>query len=98
MSVFRRTEYGVHSVRKPGYPAPVFKGARVAGALSDLARTGVDTARATSVPVALPVLVMAAVAGVFGATLWGLKGGLIGLGLGTLAGYGVTKMPDHTGA
>lgn len=95
MKILGSQVYGTHAVKEYGYPIPPEMRARVAGALESMSRAahvGVEVAR--SVPMGMPILVMAAVGGIFGATVWGLKGAVLGLGLGGLAGYGATQMPD----
>jgi uncharacterized membrane protein YdjX (TVP38/TMEM64 family) len=85
--------YGVFAVREHGYPR-VHVGASASNLarVAHIARVGAQAAK--SVPPLFPMFVLLAAGGVFGGTLWGLKGMLAGAGLGALAGYGVTRLPD----
>jgi hypothetical protein len=112
MAVFGSSVYGVHAARGKRYPLAARKrdlkkslpsnpsmGARVSGALqtaSHAAHAGIEAAK--SIPIGFPLVALAALGAVFGGTLWGWKGFGAGAGLGLLAGYGVSKLPDNTSA
>ncbi len=102
MKIFGSSTYGVHAASPRSYPAALpsrshslSTRARVSGALtaaSHAGRVGLDAAR--QIPIGFPLVALAALGGIFGGTLWGMKGFAAGAGLGLLAGFGISKLPD----
>lgn len=111
MKIFGSQTYGVHAPGVCGYPvAPnrEHESARVGSArahvgsalvhVSHAARTGMraSVGAVKSVPTIMPMATMGAIGAVFGATLWGWKGLLVGLSIGAAAGFGASQLPDIT--